>query len=130
MDITEKLKLYEVGVNYPKSNIVTVQWRLCDPKDDSGDSCEDVDIDLDWWYTPEEPDVGVTENFEVEEVKFGQHVTYMGKKYRYGQAFPKQLRKHVLEFTDPMPSSAKKYFRNDWEAFTDYALRKKLGVRH
>jgi len=129
MEIIEKLKLFE-GVNYPKGNTVTVNWRICNPKDDSGESCEEVNIDIDWWHEPEDPDVGYSERFEVEEVKFGENVNYMGKRYRYGQAFPKQLRKHVMEFTDPMPSSVKSKFKNNWDDFLDYQLAKALNRRY
>ena len=129
MDITEKLKLLE-RVNYPTGDTTTVNWRLCDPKDWSGDTCEEMNIDIEWWYTPEERDVGVSESFEVQDVKFGENVKFMGKKYRYGQDFPKQLRKYVMEFINPMPSSAKSKFRNDWDDFLDYELSKALNRRY
>ncbi len=128
MDITEKLKLFE-KVNYPKVNTTTVNWRLCDPKDQSGDTCREMNIDLKWSYTPEEKDVGVGESFDLEEVKFGENVEFMGKKYKYNQDFPKQLRKYVMEFTDPMPSSLKSRFKNNWDAFVDFQLAKSQNRR-
>lgn len=125
MDILNKIeKLIQEG----GGGSVTVTWRLCDPKDWSGDTCEEIQFDLDYYYEPDDPSVGIREDVYVEEVKFSQNAMFMGKKYRYGQDFPKQLQKYVMDFIDPMPSSLKSKFkgREGWENFLQYTLDKKL----
>lgn len=138
MDILKKLEklLPEASWNPMRAKggagSVTVTWELCDPKDDSGDTCEDIEFDIEYYYTPEEWEGGhifVQENVEPEEVKFSQNAMFMGKKYRYGQTFPKQLQKYVMDFVEPMPSSLKSKFKGrfGWDAFLQYTVDKKLG---
>ena len=110
---------------------VTVTWELCDPKDWDGDTCTEVDINLGFYHTPEEKEMGyirVPETFELETVEFAENITYMGKKYRYGQAFPKQLRKHVMQFRDPVGRAGFK--KGNWESFVNRQLYEKLDVEH
>ncbi len=103
----------------------TVKWELCGPgSEDEG--CTEVKIDIPWYYSPDEPEVGYTGGLVLDGVPtFASPVTFMGKKYRAGQDFPKALRKYVLEFAiDPLPSRLASKFkgRDGWENFLDHQL--------
>lgn len=124
-------KIDKLLVERYSGSTVTVTWELCDPKDWDGDTCTEVDIDLGFYHTPEETEMGyvrVPETFELEAVEFANNVKYMGKRYRSGQAFPKQLQKHVMQFRDPVGRVGFK--KGNWESFVNRQLYEKLGVEH
>jgi hypothetical protein len=117
MDIIDRLELFEAKKTSGEGT-TTVNWEVCDPRDKSGDTCEEIEIDINWLFEPEEPDVGWPDTLTIEEVKFSKPTVYMGKKYRASQDFPKNLRKHVLDFVD-----SRKKFKN-WDDFIRYEIER------
>ena len=98
----------------------TVYWELCDSE---GEDCVEVEIDIPWYYAPEEPDVGFRGGLEIDgDEKFAAPATFMGKKYRRGQDFPKALRKNLYDYEMYLKRSAGR--DKNWEAWLQYEVER------
>lgn len=126
MDILDKIdRLVEYGKPKAGGGSTLVNWELCDPKDDE---CQEIEVDIQWYWSPEERDVGYPGGLEIDGgAVIASPFTFMGKTYRAKQDFPKELRKYVIDFAIDPPSRMKSKYkgRDGWETFLVYQVEAK-----
>lgn len=127
MDILDKIDKVMIDEAYGKPKAgggsTLVYWELCDPKTEEDDGCQEIEVDIQWYWSPEEKDVGYSGGLEIDGgAVISSPFTFMGKTYRAKQDFPKALQKYLYDYKQHIKRAPSRH--KSWDAFLEYEVER------